>query len=60
MKFLPRQNGPYYLVIELHNLRTGKIRLVSLKGKAEMEKVVAKRKGVENRLMKILILRLVT
>ena len=37
MKFLPRQNGPYYLVIELHNLKTGKIRLVSLKGKAEME-----------------------
>ena len=37
MMFIPRQNGPYYLVIEIHNLETEKIRLVSLKSKEEME-----------------------
>ena len=37
LKHLPRQTGPYYIVIELYNLETDKIRLVSLKSKEESE-----------------------
>ena len=37
LKHLPRQNGPYYIVIELYNFETEKIRLLSLKSKEEAE-----------------------
>lgn len=36
-KYLPRQNGPYYLVIELYNRESDKVRLVSLKSKDETQ-----------------------
>ena len=40
MKFLPRQNLSYYIVIELHNEKTDKIRFVSLKSREETEMFV--------------------